>query len=77
MKCRKHVVFGIQKGTAVSCIDESYLSGTVGEFFGRVKSNNLLSDTDMKNHKIQLRLFVYPSDSQYIEVVYRKEYLKY
>ena len=66
---RKHVVFGVQKGISVSCIDETYLSGTVAAFFGCIKLDNLLSETDVKNHKLQLRLFVYPHDSQYVEVV--------
>jgi hypothetical protein len=74
MQHRKHVVFGVQKGTAVSCIDESYLSGTVTEFFSRINLDNLLSEADAKHHKIQLRMFVYPNDSQYVEVVCRIEY---
>ena len=65
LQYRKHIVFGVQKGTAVSLIDESYLSGTVAEFFGCIKSGNLLSEADVKHHKLQLRMFVYPSDSQY------------
>jgi hypothetical protein len=73
---RKHVVFGVQKGTAVSCIDESYLCGTVAEFFGHIKLGNLLSEMDVKHHKLQLHLFVYPSDSQYVEVVCSIEYLE-
>lgn len=76
MQYRKQVVFGIQKGTAVTSIDESYLIGTVTEFLSRIKTDNLLSEMDAKHHKIQFCMFVYPNNSQYTEVVCPMEYLE-
>lgn len=51
-------------------IDESYLHGTVAEFFGHAKSKSLLSESDAKSLKIPLRLFVYPESFTHIEVAH-------
>ena len=41
-------MFGIQKGSSVSLLDESYLNGTVGELFGYIKVGKLLCEKDEK-----------------------------
>ena len=51
-------------------IDESYLHGTVAEFFGHAKSKSLLSESDTKSLKILLRFFVYPESFTHIEVAH-------
>ena len=68
---RNGVVFSVLKGTTVNTIDDSYFRGTVGEFFGQLKSDNLISETDISNHKVSVRLYVY-SRNLYIEVVCSK-----
>lgn len=68
--CRNNVVFAVLKGSTVNLIEEPYFHGTAGEFFEQLKFNNLISETDMKNHKVSLRLFVYSQDSVYTEVAY-------
>jgi hypothetical protein len=66
--CRNNVVFAVLKGSTVNLVEEKYFRGTAGEFFGQLKSNKLISETDVKNHKVALRLFVYSRDLAYTEV---------
>ncbi|KAH9991685.1 hypothetical protein BJV77DRAFT_513913 [Russula vinacea] len=64
---RVKVVFGVTKGATYNTIADPYFCGTAGELFGLLKSNNLLSESDAKNHKVSVRLFVYSRDSICIE----------